>query len=93
MVTVDTELKVFQYKVLHNTLFVNKTLFKLGKDESSLCSFCKPEDGTYIPLLYRCRKISLLWGQLQELFSTGLGLHSTFPQSAIFALLDDALER
>ena len=30
MVTVDTKLRVFQYKILNNILFVNKMLFKLS---------------------------------------------------------------
>ena len=44
-------------------------------------------------LFYRCRKTSILWRQLQELFSTALDLPSISPQSAIFGFLDDTLER
>ena len=29
--TLDTKASMFQYKVLHNTLYVNKTIFKFGK--------------------------------------------------------------
>ena len=43
-------------------------------------------------LFYRCRKTSILWRQLQELFSTALDLPSISPQSAIFGFLGDALE-
>ena len=41
MVTVDTKLRVFQYKILNNILFVNKTLFKFRKVESPMCSSVK----------------------------------------------------
>ena len=44
-------------------------------------------------LFYRCRKTSILWRPLQELFSTALDLPSISPQSAIFGFLDDTLER
>ena len=46
MITVDTKLRVFQYKILNNILLVNKILFKFRKVESPLCSFCKAEDET-----------------------------------------------
>ena len=92
MVTVDSILRVFQYKILNNILFVNKMLFKFRQVESTLCSFCKAEDETYIHLFYKCRKNSILWRQLQELFSSALNLPNISPQSAIFSFLNDALE-
>ena len=92
MVTGDTKLRVFWYKILNNILFVNKMLFKLRKVESSLCSFCKDEDETYIYLFHRCRKTSILWRQLQEFSSTTLDLPSISQKSAILGFLDDALE-
>ena len=67
-------------------------LFKFRKVESPLCSFCKAEDETYIHLFHRCKKTSILWGQLQEFFSTALDLPTISSQSAIFGFLDDALE-
>ena len=92
MVTVDIKLRVFQYKILNNIIFVNKMFFKLRKSESPLCYFCKAEDETYIYLFSRCIKTSILWRQLQEFFTTGIDLSSISPQSAIFGFLDDALE-
>ena len=92
MVTADKKLRVFQYKILHNILFVKKVPFKLRKGESPLCSLCKAEDETYIHLFYRCRKTSILWRQLQDFFSTAFDLPSILPHGAIFGFLDDALE-
>ena len=91
MVTVDTKLRAFQYKMLNNILFVNKMLFKFRKVESLLCSFCKAKDKTYIHLFCRCRKTSILWRQLQEIFSTAVDLSIILSQSSIFGFLDDAL--
>ena len=39
--TLDTKARMFQYKVLHNTLCVKKIFFKFGKVISPRCSFCK----------------------------------------------------
>ena len=76
MVTVDTKLAVFQYKILSNIIFVNKMLFKLRK-VCPLPSFCKAE---------------ILRRKLQTVFSTVLDLPSISPQSAIFGFLHDALK-
>ena len=66
IVTVNEKLRVFQYKILINILFVNKMLFKLKKVESPLCSFCKAEDETYAHLFYRCRKTSICADNLRS---------------------------
>ena len=60
MVTVHIKLRVFQYKILSNIIFVNNMLFKFRKVESQLCSFFKAEDGTYMHLFYMYRKTSIL---------------------------------
>ena len=49
-ITLDTKVRVFQYKVLHNILYVNKMLFKFGKVISPRCSFCKLHDKTIMYL-------------------------------------------
>ena len=38
-----TNLRIFQYKLLHNILYLNEMLYKFGKNVSPLCSFCKEE--------------------------------------------------
>ena len=89
MVTVDTKLRVFQYKILDSIIFVNNMLFKFRKVGSQQCSFFKGEDETYIHLhlFYMYRKTSILWRQLQEFFSTTFDLPSNSPQSAIIGFL------
>ena len=42
-VSVDTNLCMFQYKILNNLLFLNKLLFKFKEFPSPLCSFCNSE--------------------------------------------------
>ena len=89
---VDTKLRVFQYKILKNILFVNKMLFKVRKVQSPSYPYCKRKDETYIHLFYRYGKTSILWKQLQSFFSNTLSLFSISLQSATFGFLDDALE-
>ena len=49
-ITLDTMARMFQYKVLHNTLYVNKIFFKFGKVVSPRCSFCKMHEETIMHL-------------------------------------------
>ena len=68
LVTLDSNLRIFQYKLLNNILYLNKMLFKFGKVTSPLCSFCKLEDETPLHLFYFCSKTQILWNHLQQLF-------------------------
>ena len=46
IVTLDTKVRIFQYKLLNNVLYLNKMLFKFGKINSPKCSICKKEEET-----------------------------------------------
>ena len=47
-VTIDTKLRIFQYKLLNNILHLNKHLFMFRKKDTKHCSFCKLQDETII---------------------------------------------
>ena len=40
IVTKDSTVRAFQFKLLNNVLYINKMLFKFGKSGSPLCSLC-----------------------------------------------------
>ena len=77
----------FQYKVLHNTSYVYKTLFKFGKVISPRCSFSKLHEETIIHLFYECLIAKRIWNQLKSILSNNNFPTST-PQSAIFGFWD-----
>ena len=54
MVTVESKLRIFQYKVLNNILYLNDRLYKMGIVQTPLCSLCKREKETVIHLLCKC---------------------------------------
>ena len=60
-VTIDTNLRIFQYKILNNMLYLNEKLFKFEIIVSPLCSFCNFEDETPIHLFYSCNQTNSLW--------------------------------
>ena len=51
-VSLDCNVRSFQYNVLNNVLYLNKKAFIFGKSPSSLCSFCKQIDETIPHLFY-----------------------------------------
>ena len=63
-VTTDFRIRILQYKILHNVLYLNKKLFEFNKINSPECSFCKCEEETTIHLFHICKKAQALWTQL-----------------------------
>ena len=53
IVTIETKIREFQYKVL-NIVFTNEKMFKFKMTDSPLCSFCKREVESLERLLYYC---------------------------------------
>ena len=56
-VTVDTNLRIFQYKILNNVLYLNEKLFRFKKVSCPLCSFCQYENETPMHLFHGCFKL------------------------------------
>ena len=54
IVTIETKIREFQYKVLNNIVFTNEKMFKFKMTNSPLCSFCKREVESLEHLLYYC---------------------------------------
>ena len=86
--TISTSLRVFQYKILNNILFLNKKLFIFGIVSESKCSFCKLNDETINHIYTNCTIVNNLWKQLRRFFSPLLELSDLTPQSAIFGFFD-----
>ena len=54
MVTVESKLRIFQYKVLNNIFYFNDRLYKMGIVQTPLRSLCKQEKEIVIHLLCQC---------------------------------------
>ena len=67
-VTVNTNLRIFQYKILNNMLYLNEKLFRFKMISCPLCSFCQPKNETPIHLFHGCIKTNLVWYKLKKDF-------------------------
>ena len=79
-VTIDTNLRIFQYKLLNNVLYLNEKLFKFNIVFSPLCSFCNSEDETPIHLFHPCNQTKSHWSKLQELLNSKVFIPQNTPQ-------------
>ena len=89
LVTVDTSTRFFQFKVSHNTLFLNARLVHLNYSTTPLCSLCENCNETPVHLFCECPVTVSLWSDLKNFFSPSLNLDPLTPQSALLGYLDD----
>ena len=74
---------MFQYKVLHDTLYINKMLFKFGKAISPRCPFCKLHEETIMHLFYDCLIVKRIWNQLKSILSNNINFAISTPKVRI----------
>ena len=88
MVTVESKLRIFQYKVLNNILYFNDRLYKMGIVQTPLCSLCKQEKETVIHLLCQCHVTRQLWCSLSGWLQGVLRLPPLEPVTAVLGSWD-----
>ena len=69
MVTIETQIREFQCKVLNSITFTNEEMLKFKMTDSPLCFFCKREAESHEHLLYCCDVTKTFW----EAFCSWLG--------------------
>ena len=88
IVTINTGLCIFQYKVLNNTLYLNKYLYIFKLSDTKLFFFCNQEDETIIHLFANSPKGKTLWKSLKDFLNNIINFTLLTLQSAIFGFLE-----
>ena len=65
-ITKDTNLKWFQYRLIHRILATNTFLCKIGIKEDNRCSFCKNHPETIRHIFGDCHLIQNFWHSLEQ---------------------------
>ena len=81
-VTIDTYTRMFNFKLNHNILHLNKSLYVMGKHNTCMCSFCNSEEETPIHLFAECRISRRIWSEVQLKYLNNIQLPDLTPQSA-----------
>ena len=82
--SIDTNLRMFQYKILNNILYPNKQLFLFKKRDYYLCFCCSMEEETINHIFINCQKTKSLWFDLKLYLNNIIDIPELDPQSAIF---------
>ena len=78
-VILDINIRMFQYKVLNNVLYLNNMLFRFKKVDSPLCSYCDEEEETPLHLFHSYLKTKQLWEKLRQCFSQSINISHSAP--------------
>ena len=85
---IDSYTRVFQFKILHNILFLNERLFKCNLPNTKLCCLCGLVSDTPEHLVSTCKVTKTLWTALQNKLNTSINLGPLTPQSAILGFTE-----
>ena len=88
LITYNTYMRSFQYKILNNVLFLNKKLHTSGIKPSPLCSFCNLYNETPYHIFYEFDHVKYLRSDLVQCFQNNLILPNLTPHTATFGFLD-----
>ena len=88
LTSIDSYSRMFQYKCLHNILYLNKVLYRIGFADSPLCSYCKQDNETIQHLFLECTVLKSLWNEIITFFSDTLDIPNLNLQSAVLGYFD-----
>ena len=83
-VSLDTNLLMFQYKILNNILYLNKHLFILNQKYTKLFLYCRLQDKKTNHIFVTCKFAIKLWSDLKDFCQCSFDLPVSNPQSATF---------
>ena len=86
--TIESRMRIFQYKILNNILYLNNRLYKFGYVKSPMCSLCNSETETMTHLFCHCSKTDQMWNSLTSWCKGCLTLPVPEPSTAIQGFSD-----
>ena len=87
--TIDSKMRIFQYKILINIVYFNKALYKMKIADSPLCTFCSQEDETIEHLFLSFEYAKRLWKNVRDWVNKGQELPNLSPKNVIIGFVED----
>ena len=81
-------MRIFQYQILNNILYLDNRLYKFGYVKSPICSLCNSETETMTHLFCHCIKTDQMWNSLTSWCKGRLTLPVLEPSTAILGFFD-----
>ena len=75
LVTLETKMRAFQFKINHLIYYTNEMLFRnnRGLVDSPNCTFCKEVIETQYHIFIECKHVKPLWSEIEAIFDRTLG--------------------
>ena len=86
IVTIESSLRSFQYKILNNILYLNERLFKFNIVDSPLCSLCGAYNESIKHLVCTCTVTQRLWDQVRSWLYEVISFPILEPKKVILGL-------
>jgi hypothetical protein len=67
-VPIDSNLKYFQFRILHRILTTNRYLKLINITDNDLCTFCNEEVESIVHLMFACKHVETVWQRLSNWF-------------------------
>ena len=83
ILTKNTSLRAFQYKVLNSALYFNHNLLQFKVSANSFCWYCNQHDESVQHLFSNCNEVTSLWTEIKLYFANDIKLIVLCPQIAI----------
>ena len=87
--TIDSKMRIFQYKILNNILYLNKALYKMKIADSPLYTFCSQEDEMIEHIFLSCEYSKRLWKNLKDWVNKEQDLPDLNPKNVVIRFVED----
>ncbi len=84
--TIESKLRSFQFKIVHNILFTNSRLYNAGLVNSELCSFCKEQRETVYHLFHGCPVVTTVWQYVIQNIFRQFGMNHITIEEKLFGV-------
>ena len=89
IITIKSSLRVFQYQLLNNAIFLNDRLSEFDRAISPLCSLCQQCPENVLHFFCECQKTQALWHPLCYTLSPHITLPTFLTLRPIIAILGE----
>ena len=79
--------RAFQYKISHNIYYNNEKLYRIGKVDSPMCSFCHTDRETLKHLFTACYYVNMFWRQFINTFGEDLNVELLQPKDILLGIV------
>ena len=67
LVTIETKMRAFQFKISHLIFYTNEMLYERKMIDSPLCTFCQRHNETLLHLFVSCDYVKPLWSSIEQI--------------------------